>query len=125
MEISSAESLLSQVRDYQAKIASARRDPGDLGSIPSIGDAGRGQGVDSAAGNFSSRLSTAMVNALNEVNSLQETSRVSQETFQMGGDIPLTEVVMNMQKASLAFEATVQVRNKVMQAYQDIMNMPV
>jgi flagellar hook-basal body complex protein FliE len=30
-----------------------------------------------------------------------------------------------MQKASLAFEATVQVRNKVMQAYQDIMNMPV
>ena len=34
MEISSAESLLSQVRDYQAKIASARRDTGDLGSIP-------------------------------------------------------------------------------------------
>jgi flagellar hook-basal body complex protein FliE len=33
--------------------------------------------------------------------------------------------VMNMQKASLAFEATVQVRNKVMQAYQEIMNMPV
>ena len=125
MEISSAESLLSQVRDYQAKIASARRDNGDLGSIPSIGDAGRGQSVDSPAGNFSSRLSTAMVNTLNEVNSLQETSRVSQETFQMGGDIPLTEVVMNMQKASLAFEATVQVRNKVMQAYQDIMNMPV
>jgi flagellar hook-basal body complex protein FliE len=125
MEISSAESLLSQVRDYQAKIASARRDNGDLGSIPSIGDAGREQGVDGAAGNFSSRLSTAMVNTLNEVNSLQETSRVSQESFQMGGDIPLTEVVMNMQKASLAFEATVQVRNKVMQAYQDIMNMPV
>ena len=125
MEISSAESLLSQVRDYQAKIASARRDNGYLGSIPSIGDAGRGQGVDGASGNFSSRLSTAMVNTLNEVNSLQETSRVSQETFQMGGDIPLTEVVMNMQKASLAFEATVQVRNKVMQAYQDIMNMPV
>jgi flagellar hook-basal body complex protein FliE len=125
MEISSAESLLSQVRDYQAKIASARRDNGDLGSIPSIGDAGREQGVDGASGNFSSRLSTAMVNTLNEVNSLQETSRVSQESFQMGGDIPLTEVVMNMQKASLAFEATVQVRNKVMQAYQDIMNMPV
>ena len=66
-----------------------------------------------------------MVDSLKEVNSLQETSRVSQEEFQMGGDIPLTDVVMNMQKASLAFEATVQVRNKVMQAYQDIMNMPV
>jgi flagellar hook-basal body complex protein FliE len=30
-----------------------------------------------------------------------------------------------MQKASLAFEATVQVRNKVLSAYQDVMNMPV
>jgi flagellar hook-basal body complex protein FliE len=43
----------------------------------------------------------------------------------MGGDIPLTEVVMKMQKASLAFEATVQVRNKILSAYQDVMNMPV
>jgi flagellar hook-basal body complex protein FliE len=66
-----------------------------------------------------------MVSSLNEVNALQQTSKNSQEAFQMGEDIPLTDVVMNMQKASLAFEATVQVRNKVMQAYQEIMNMPV
>ena len=66
-----------------------------------------------------------MVSSLNEVHSLQQTSKNSQEAFQMGEDIPLTDVVMNMQKASLAFEATVQVRNKVMQAYQEIMNMPV
>jgi flagellar hook-basal body complex protein FliE len=52
-------------------------------------------------------------------------AKTAQDTYQMGGDIPLTDVVMSMQKASLAFEATVQVRNKVMQAYQDIMNMPV
>ena len=37
MEISSAESLLSQVRDYQAKIASARRDTGDIGAISGNG----------------------------------------------------------------------------------------
>jgi flagellar hook-basal body complex protein FliE len=30
-----------------------------------------------------------------------------------------------MQKASLAFEATLQIRNKVMKAYEEIMNMPV
>jgi flagellar hook-basal body complex protein FliE len=30
-----------------------------------------------------------------------------------------------MQKASLSFQAVVQVRNKVVQAYNDIMNMPV
>jgi flagellar hook-basal body complex protein FliE len=30
-----------------------------------------------------------------------------------------------MQKSSLAFEATLQVRNKVLQAYEQVMNMPV
>ena len=124
MEISSAESLLSQVRDYQAKIASARRDTGDIGAISSNGLPGT-QIIDQASGTFSSRLNSAMVSSLNEVNALQQTSKNSQEAFQMGEDIPLTDVVMNMQKASLAFEATVQVRNKVMQAYQEIMNMPV
>jgi flagellar hook-basal body complex protein FliE len=124
MEISSAESLLSQVRDYQAKIASARRDTGDIGAIGGNGLPGI-QTIDQASGTFSSRLNSAMVSSLNEVNALQQTSKNSQEAFQMGEDIPLTDVVMNMQKASLAFEATVQVRNKVMQAYQEIMNMPV
>ena len=124
MEISSAESLLSQVRDYQAKIASARRDTGDIGAIGGNGLPGI-QAIDQASGTFSSRLNSAMVSSLNEVNALQQTSKNSQEAFQMGEDIPLTDVVMNMQKASLAFEATVQVRNKVMQAYQEIMNMPV
>ena len=42
-----------------------------------------------------------------------------------GEDIPLTDVVLGMQKSSLAFEATLQVRNKVLEAYQQIMNMPV
>jgi len=32
---------------------------------------------------------------------------------------------MSMQKSSLAFEATLQIRNKVLKAYEDIMNMPV
>ena len=39
--------------------------------------------------------------------------------------LPLTDVVLSMQKSSLSFEATLQVRNKVLKAYEDIMNMPV
>ena len=42
-----------------------------------------------------------------------------------GEDIPLTDVVLGMQKSSLSFEATLQVRNKVLRAYEDIINMPV
>jgi len=45
--------------------------------------------------------------------------------YERGEDVPLTDVVLAMQKSSLAFEATLQVRNKVMKAYEDILNMPV
>ena len=47
------------------------------------------------------------------------------EAYERGEDVPLTDVVLNMQKSSLSFEATLQVRNKVLKAYEDIMNMPV
>ena len=47
-----------------------------------------------------------------------------QEAYERG-EVPLTDVVLAMQKSSLAFEATLQMRNKVLKAYEDILNMPV
>jgi flagellar hook-basal body complex protein FliE len=64
-------------------------------------------------------------NALDSVNDTQLKSRGMQEAYDRGEEVPLTEVVLSMQKSSLAFEATLQVRNKVMKAYEEIMNMPV
>ena len=64
-------------------------------------------------------------NALDSVNDTQLKSRGMQEAYERGEEVPLTEVVLSMQKSSLAFEATLQVRNKVMKAYEEIMNMPV
>jgi flagellar hook-basal body complex protein FliE len=62
---------------------------------------------------------------LDSVNETQAKSRKMQEAYERGEEVPLTEVVLSMQKSSLAFEATLQVRNKVMKAYEEIMNMPV
>jgi len=39
--------------------------------------------------------------------------------------VSLTQVMIQSQKASVSFEALSQVRNKVVKAYEDIMNMPV
>lgn len=64
-------------------------------------------------------------NALDSVNDTQLKSTAMQEAYDRGEEVPLTEVVLSMQKSSLAFEATLQVRNKVMKAYEEIMNMPV
>jgi flagellar hook-basal body complex protein FliE len=62
---------------------------------------------------------------LNQVNGAQTKSRAMAEAYERGEEVPLTDVVLAMQKSSLSFEATLQVRNKVLKAYEDIMNMPV
>jgi len=64
-------------------------------------------------------------NAVSEVNQTQQHSRSLQTAYERGEPVPLHEVVLGMQKSSLAFEATLQVRNKVLKAYEDILNMPV
>ena len=123
MEINAnAQDLLAQIRDYQSRIESVKNGTeisSPIDSVQSTDDSG----VEGST--FSSQLSKAFTSAISEVNDLQNISTNSQNEFQMGGDIPLTEVVMNMQKASIAFEATLQVRNKVLTAYQEIMNMPI
>ena len=63
--------------------------------------------------------------ALDKVNDADRKADAMAEAYDRGEEVPLTEVVLSMQKASLAFEATLQVRNKVMKAYEEIMNMPV
>jgi flagellar hook-basal body complex protein FliE len=67
----------------------------------------------------------AVRGAVENVNQTQQASRSLQNAFERGEDVPLTDVVLGMQKSSLAFEATLQVRNKVLKAYEDILNMPV
>jgi flagellar hook-basal body complex protein FliE len=64
-------------------------------------------------------------NALDKVNETDRKADALAEAYDRGEEVPLTEVVLSMQKSSLAFEATLQVRNKVMKAYEEIMNMPV
>ncbi len=64
--------------------------------------------------------------ALENVNSLQADASDLRTRFDMGDrSINLSDVMIAGQKSSIAFEATVQVRNKVVEAYKTIMNMPV
>ncbi len=62
---------------------------------------------------------------IDNVNEKQKTANDLESSYMRGDPVPLTDVVMAMQKSSLSFEATLQVRNKVLKAYEDILNMPV
>ncbi|OZG72891.1 flagellar hook-basal body complex protein FliE [Hahella sp. CCB-MM4] len=67
-----------------------------------------------------------LTQAVNQVNDLQQNAAGLANAYQAGDpQADLTEVMIASQKSSIAFQALTQVRNKVVQAYEDIMKMPI
>jgi flagellar hook-basal body complex protein FliE len=70
-------------------------------------------------------FSSAMGEALKTVNGLQSASDAATTAYERGETHDIAEVMLARQKASIAFEATLQARNRLLGAYRDILNMPV
>lgn len=67
-----------------------------------------------------------MTQAINKVNDVQKTSSAMADAYERSvAGVDITDVMIASQKASVAFQATVQVRNKLIDAYRDVMNMPI
>lgn len=63
--------------------------------------------------------------AIDNVSSNQMKSAELTKNFELGLENDLTKVMIQQQLSSLGFQMTLNVRNKVLSAYKDIMNMPV
>jgi flagellar hook-basal body complex protein FliE len=61
--------------------------------------------------------------ALKQVSAVQEHSSQMQVAYERGAVTDIAQVMLARQEAGVAFEATLQVRNKLLNAYQDIMRM--
>lgn len=72
-----------------------------------------------------SAFSTTMTDALQSVNKQQAKASELSAAYERGDTNDIVQVMVERQKASLGFEATLQVRNKLLSAYRDIMSMPV
>nr|GEU28498.1 hypothetical protein [Tanacetum cinerariifolium] len=71
-------------------------------------------------------FSDALKTALDAVNDSQMKSSEMGKKFAMGDDsVSLSDLMITMQKSSINFQAAIQVRNKLVTAYHDIMNMQV
>ena len=90
---------------------------------PSLGTRPTGTvGAGSAAGGFSG----ALKEALGSVSAAQnESSRLQREVQMENPKVSLEETMVAIQKAQIGFQATLHVRNRMVQAYTDIMNMQV
>ncbi|MGA7594613.1 MAG: flagellar hook-basal body complex protein FliE [Gallionella sp.] len=109
MNSSAIDGLLAQMR--VAAAAAGLRDPGQTAQA---GQAGK---VD---------FSSVLKSSLDGVAGTQAKSEAMQKSFALGDDkVSLSDTMIAMQKASINLQTTIQVRNKFVQAYNDIMNMQV
>ena len=113
------QSILSQIRQYEAKVKEPMEAP--LTRPTTLEAPGDLAGSRTEGPGFGSMVR----NALDSVNALQQEARQLTLAHERGENVPLTDVVLAMHKSSVAFEATLQIRNKVMKAYEDIRNMPI
>lgn len=67
-----------------------------------------------------------LTRAVDQVNAVQKESGRLSTAYQQGDpNVALTQVVIASEKAGVAFEAMNEVRNRLVNAYEDIMNMPI
>ncbi|MDT8407139.1 MAG: flagellar hook-basal body complex protein FliE [Methylococcales bacterium] len=81
--------------------------------------------VTTPADGHSGEFANLLKDSIDAVNDKQQTATGMVKGFQTGtSDASMAEVMVSLQKASVSFQAMVQVRNKLVDAYQEIMNMP-
>ena len=78
-----------------------------------------------AGGTGQANFGQALTSALSEVNSLQGKASAAADSYERGQTTDIAGVMLAREQASVGFQATLQVRNKLLSAYKDIMSMPV
>ena len=113
MSVSQVDSLLAEMRAAMAAAQGGKLS--NTGSAASAGNAASG-----------ADFANALKASLDSVAQSQHKAEDLQKAFMLGDNkVSLSDVMIQMQKAGIEFQAAVQVRNKVVAAYNDIMNMQV
>ena len=90
-----------------------------LGGIGSLAGAGQTEGAGAQGGGFSGFLS----NALHQVNELNSGADSQVGNLLQGHGADMSSVMVAVEKADVSFQLMMQVRNKIVNAYQDLEKM--
>jgi flagellar hook-basal body complex protein FliE len=113
IDTSRIEAMMAQLKAAAARTSPANANP--LGDNALLAKA-------SGAVDFQAVLKTS----LDQVNQVQLQSQQLAQRFEMGDStVSLSDAMISLQKSSIALQQTIQVRNKLVSAYQEIMNMGV
>lgn len=110
IDTSRIQAMMEQLKAAAAKPTAAVAEVADSGATPAS----------------TVSFSDALKASLQSVSNAQTTSEDMGKKFAVGDDsVSLSDTMIAMQKANIGFQATVQVRNKLVAAYHEIMNMQV
>ena len=105
MDTNGIDQLLSQLQ------AASQRAAGDTSAQASDGP-----------GDFAALLQTS----LEQVSNVQADAKQLAKSLELGApNVNIEDVIISLQKADVSFQAMVQVRNKLVEAYQQVMSMPI
>jgi flagellar hook-basal body complex protein FliE len=113
--------VLSQIRNFSAQGPGLARPlaPAAPGAAAQGGVAGAG-GVNQPA------FGQLLKQGIDAVNSSQQTAGTLADAYERGvSGVDLAQVMLETQKASVSFRALTEVRNRLVNVYQEIMNMPI
>lgn len=97
-----------------------------IGQLRATAEAAAGKSATAAGAAPETDFSQVLQGALAQVSQAQNDGKVMAEKFSAGDpSVNLQDVMVDLQKASLSFQQMTQVRNRLVSAYQDIMNMQV
>jgi flagellar hook-basal body complex protein FliE len=110
--------MQSQVQDQHGLRETAQAEglsrPGSIGAPANVGATDKSQG-----------FNDLFKQAIGSVNDVQQQAGALATSYEQGdAKVSLAQVMVASQKASVSFQALTQVRNKLVDAYKDIMNMP-
>jgi flagellar hook-basal body complex protein FliE len=110
------DSVLAQIRAMQAQIRGVGAPANSVTQVAGAADAVKAP----------SSFANVLKQGLDQVNQQQQRAADLATQFERGvPGVELPQVMLEMQKASVSFRAATEVRNKLVEAYQSIMNMPI
>ena len=117
--------LLQQMKQMQTQVGEQRglqaSAVNQAGLAQGVGSVGNATGASKVTG-----FGEMFQQAIGSVNNTQQQANTLATSFEQGdAGVSLAQVMVASQKASVSFQALTQVRNRLVEAYKDVMNMPV
>lgn len=112
----------SGMASASAVMPEATRSPAMRIEMPEeLGESVSPSSVQPAGGSFASMLGQMV----SDVNAQQTASTQAVSALQSGQNVPLHQAVIAMEEANVSFQLMVEVRNRLMDAYQEVMRMQI